>query len=212
MMDTWGYEGLKLDGHHLNGVPPCYNPARNHSHPEESVEALQSFWRLVFDTTQKINRDSVVEFCPCGTAYAFHNIPYQSNRQLRPFEFLVNSPGPAIIARTDYLLTLEKEAAFRKWVEIYKAKMLSQGVYRGELYDIGFDRPEAHAIQKGEVMNFAFYADDWSGKIELRGLEKRQYRIHDYENNQPIATVTGPTAQLNLAFKKHLLIEAIPLE
>lgn len=258
MMDTWGYEGLKLDGHHLNGVPPCYNPAHNHSHPEESVEALQSFWKLVFDTAQDINRDSVVEFCPCGTAYAFHNIPYTnqtvssdplSSWQIRTkgktLKALMGESAPyfgdhvelsdggsdfassvgigAIVgtkftwpsdhhAHTDYLLTPEKEAAFRKWVEIYKAKMLSQGVYRGELYDIGFDRPETHAIQKGEVMNFAFYADNWSGKIELRGLEKRQYRIHDYENNQPIATVTGPTAQLNLAFKKHLLIEAIPLE
>ena len=43
MMDTWGYEGLKLDGHHLNRVPPCYNPTHNHSDPEDSVEALQSF-------------------------------------------------------------------------------------------------------------------------------------------------------------------------
>ena len=23
---VWGYDGIKIDGQHLNGVPPCYNP------------------------------------------------------------------------------------------------------------------------------------------------------------------------------------------
>jgi alpha-galactosidase len=113
---------------------------------------------------------------------------------------------------SDYLLTPEKESSFRKWVDIYKQKMLSKGVYRGELYDIGFDKPETHAIQTEEIMNFAFYAESWSGKIELRGLEKRKYRIHDYENDQSIGTVVGPVATVDVAFKKHLLIEAIPLD
>ena len=25
-MKTWGYDGLKIDGQHLNAAPPCYNP------------------------------------------------------------------------------------------------------------------------------------------------------------------------------------------
>ena len=45
ILGTWGYEGLKIDGQHLNGVAPCYNPAHHHRSPEESVEQLQTFWK-----------------------------------------------------------------------------------------------------------------------------------------------------------------------
>ena len=45
-----------------------------------------------------------------------------------------------------------------------------KGEYRGELYDIGFDKPEAHAIAKDGAMYYAFYAEQWNGKVQLRGL------------------------------------------
>ncbi|MGD8175660.1 glycoside hydrolase family 36 protein [Marinimicrobium sp. ARAG 43.8] len=78
MIGDWGYAGLKIDGQHLNGVPPCYNPAHNHDHPEESVEQLQEYWKLVYETAIEINSKAVVEICPCGTSYAFHNMPYMN--------------------------------------------------------------------------------------------------------------------------------------
>ncbi len=40
-------------------------------------------------------------------------------------------------------LTPEREKVFEKWLTIYKDKMLSRGTYLGDLYDIGFDLPEA---------------------------------------------------------------------
>ncbi|HEY7098671.1 MAG TPA: glycoside hydrolase family 36 protein, partial [Terriglobales bacterium] len=45
----WGFDGLKLDGQHMNGVPACYNPAHHHTHPEDSVEALPDFFRELYD-------------------------------------------------------------------------------------------------------------------------------------------------------------------
>ena len=33
MFRDWGYDGLKLDGQHMNAVPPCYNPAHKHARP-----------------------------------------------------------------------------------------------------------------------------------------------------------------------------------
>ena len=39
-LGEWGFAGLKIDGQHLNGVAPCYNPAHGHARPEESVEKL----------------------------------------------------------------------------------------------------------------------------------------------------------------------------
>ena len=34
IIGDWGFEGLKLDGQHLNAVAPCYNKAHKHSHPD----------------------------------------------------------------------------------------------------------------------------------------------------------------------------------
>ena len=107
-------------------------------------------------------------------------------------------------------LTPEREQNFAKWLRIYKDKLLSKGSYLGALYDIGFDRPEAHAIKKGEALYFAFFAKAWKGPVELRGLENRPYRIMDYEHNVDMGQVQGPRAVLPVTFAEHLLLEAVP--
>jgi len=110
----------------------------------------------------------------------------------------------------DIALTPEKEKKWTKWINIYNDHMLSKGIYKGELYDIGFDRPETHAIQKDDVMYYSFYANSFKGEVELRGLENRRYTVFDYENNKEIGTVNGPTAKLPISFNSHLLIKAEP--
>src|SRR5450755_2744416 len=50
----WGFDGLKLDGQHMNGVPACYNPAHHHERPEDSVEALPDFFRAIYETAQTV--------------------------------------------------------------------------------------------------------------------------------------------------------------
>jgi len=107
-------------------------------------------------------------------------------------------------------LTPAREQLWSKWVEIYKSKMLSRGEYLGSLYDIGFDIPETHAISKGRGMYYSFYAKAFDGKVELRGLEKRRYRVRDYVNGSDLGTINGPKAALNVKFEKHLLLEALP--
>jgi alpha-galactosidase len=256
MIRDWGYDGLKLDGQHMNGVPPCFNPAHHHARPEESVEDLASFFQMIFDTARSIKPDALVEWCPCGTAFNFYNLPNfnmsvasdpESSWQVRSkgktlkalhgdqtayfgdhvelsdghqdfastvgvggvvgtqFTWPVGSGG-----RGKYDLTPAKEEIWQRWVSLYKEKMLSKGEYRGDLYDIGFDRPETHAIAKGGHMYFAFYAPEFHGKVELRGLSNGSYEIHDYENNRDLGSVTGPTANIEVSFAKHLLIEADP--
>jgi alpha-galactosidase len=79
------------------------------------------------------------------------------------------------------------------------------------LYDLGFDRPETHAIRKGESLYYAFYAPQWSGTITLRGLASgRSYKVTDYVDGKDLGTVRGPMATLDVKFDKHLLIEAKP--
>jgi alpha-galactosidase len=257
IIGEWGYEGLKLDGQHMNGVAPCYNPAHNHARPEESVEKLQDFWKLVYDTVREANPNAVVEFCPCGASYAFHNLPYTnqvpasdplSSWQVRlkgkSLKALMgrdaayagdhvelsdggndfaSSVGIGAIISTkftwpnegrgkdaNFRLTPEREAVWRKWADLYNAKMLPKGQYLGELYDIGFDKPEAHAIQKDDRLYYAFYAPQWDGQVELRGLGKGSYHLTDYYNGTDLGAVTATTARIPAKFEKFLLIEAVP--
>ena len=257
MMGTWGYAGLKIDGQHLNGVAPCYNPKHNHAYPEESVEKLGEFWQEIIKTAQEITPDAVVEICPCGTSYAFHNLPYMnqtvssdplSSWQVRhkgktlkglmgesaPYygdhvelsdnaSDFASSVGIGAVVGTkftmpnstgiaaQYALDPQKEQEWSKWIDIYNQKMLPKGTYLGELYDIGFDLPETHAIQKDGHMYYAFYAKEWNSTVELRGLASGKYKVVNYYNNAELGQVSGPTAKLKVEFNDYLLLELIPL-
>jgi len=256
ILGEWGYDGLKLDGQHMNAVPPCYNPAHHHKRPEDSVEALPDFFKELYETARGVNPDAMVEFCPCGTAYSFFTMPDfnmsvasdpESSFQVRSkgktlkalmgdnipyfgdhvelsdgaidFASTVGVGGvvgtqfvlPNLVTKHDkFDLTPQREKVFEKWLTIYKDKMLSRGEYLGALYDIGFDRPEAHVIRKNKDLYYAFFARTWSGPIELRGLEERAYRVVDYVNNKDLGTVRGPKATIAAEFHQHLLVEARP--
>lgn len=256
MFRDWHFDGLKLDGQHMNAVPPCFNPAHKHKRPEESVEDLAKFFQMIYDTARSIKPDALVEWCPCGTAFNFYNLPnlnmsvasdphnsWQVRTKGKSLKAL-HGDGTAYFGdhvelsdghqdfastlgiggvvgtqftwpvgsgrRATYDLTPEKEATWQKWVSLYKDKMLSRGEYLGGLYDIGFDRPEAHAIRKAGEMYYAFYAPQFQGKVELRGLEHRTYKVHDYENDRDLGIVRGPTGSVDVQFTSHLLLEAKP--
>ncbi len=261
-METWGYDGLKIDGQHLNGVPPCYNEAHNHAYPEESVERLPEFFRMIYETAHAIKPEAVTEVCPCGTAYNFFMLPYidqaVSSDPLNSWQIRLKGKTIKALAgndvayygdhvelsdnRTDFAstmgvggvlgtkfvwpvgakpnpqyeapgtndLTPEKEAHWDKWMRIWEQQQLYAGTYRGDLYDLGFDRPEAHAIEKEGDFYYAFYGDHWEGPVELRGLSSdRQYRLRDYVNDVDLGVVTGPEATVRVAFDSHLLLEAL---
>jgi len=250
----WGFDGLKLDGQHMNAAPPCYNPAHKHARPEESVEGMPKFFQTLYDTARSIKPDALVEFCPCGTAYSFFTLPFmnmsvasdpESAWQVRTKgktlkalqgdsmayfgdhvdmtkDDFASTVGVGGVVGTNFTwpegsgerkrndLTPVREKAFENWLRIYKEKMLSRGEYLGGVYDIGFDRPEAHAIIKDGRMYYAFFAPQWSGKITLRGLTARQYRVTDYVDGKDLGIVHGPVAALDVKFEKHLLLEAKP--
>lgn len=251
----YDFDGLKLDGQHLNAVNPDYSEA-NHSHdPELAVRELPNFFKLIFDDALAIKPNAVIQNCPCGTCMSFYNMPYTnqvvssdptSSWQIRSkglvyraiipktayfgdhvelsdngddfassfgigavlgtkFTYPKNNPD----VRRDYLLTPEKEVIWKKWFSLYDEKMLSTGTYLGGLYDIGYFEPEAHAIEKDGKMYYAFYADEWDGEIELRGLEKdKEYTVVEYATDEKRTyTVNGSNPFIKPAFKKDYLIE-----
>lgn len=264
IIGDWGFEGLKLDGQHLNGVAPCYNPAHGHAQPEESYEKLQDFWKALYDTAVSINPNAVVEICPCGDAFAFHNIPAMNNTpasdpesswQVRlkgkTFKALMGPSAPfsgdhvelsdrgddfassfgvgAILSTkftwprdtdhpTDtlppggFVLTPQKEALWRKWIALYRERMLPRGRYLGGLYDIGFDKPEAHVIATDAGLHFAFFADRWDGPIELRGLGRGSYRLSNGFSGESLGSATSRANRLQAKFEHFLLVTASPVE
>ena len=250
----WGFDGLKLDGQHMNGAPPCFNPAHHHARPEDSVEGMPKFFRALYDTARQAKHNALVEFCPCGTAYSFFTLPYlnmsvasdpESAWQVRTKgktlkalqgdsvayfgdhvdmtkDDFASTVGVGGVIGTNFTwpegsaerkrgdLTPARQQNFEKWIAIYKDKMLPRGEYLGTLYDIGFDRPEAHAVRKDGNMFYAFFAPRWSGKITLRGLAERAYHVTDYVDGKDLGTVRGPAATLEVQFEKHLLLQATP--
>ena len=108
------------------------------------------------------------------------------------------------------LLTPEKEELLRKWVPIYTEKMLSKGIYRGELSNYGIDKPETHVIEKDGAMYYAFYAKSWNGEpIKLRGLNpSRSYTVTEYTEDIPTTyIIDGSNPVINPKFEGNYLIE-----
>ncbi len=277
----WDYDGLKLDGQFMNQVPPCYNPAHKHARPEDSVEQLPAFFKMIYDTARSIKPDAVVEYCPCGDNFSYFMLPHMNmsvasdprgsiqvrgkgktlkalhgdkiayfgdHVRLTPngesfattvgiggvlgtnFTWPVGSRpvppprpgaapkkgggdtsgGQAVAGRPGNELNPELEKVFGKWMDIYKGKMLPHAEYMGSLYDIGYDLPETHALRKGRNMYYSFYATEFNGKVELRGLGEGSYKVADYVNGKDFGTVRGPLATINAEFKDYLLLEARP--
>jgi alpha-galactosidase len=268
IIGEWGFEGVKLDGQHLNGVAPCYNPAHRHARPEESYEKLQDFWKALYDEAIAAHPQAVVEICPCGDSFAFHNLPAinntpasdpESSWQVRlkgkTFKALMGPSAPfsgdhvelsdghddfassygvgAILSTkftwphdtdkpTDklppegFVLSPQKEIVWRRWIDLYRAHMLPQGQYLGELYDLGFDKPEAHAISKDGTMHYAFFAESWNGPVELRGLASGQaYRLENGlsgESMGKIGEARSGAPILQAKFEHALLVRATPIK
>lgn len=254
VIGEWGFDGFKVDGQHLNGVAPCHNPLHHHAHPEDATQHLSDFYKALYDAVKAVDPQAVVEVCPCGTGYAYHNMPWidqapasdpESSWQVRhkgktlkalmgassayagdhvelstggqDFASAVGVGGvvstkftwPADPKPKDsFLLTPEREAHWRKWIGAYNAHRLAQGTYRGELYDIAFDKPETHVVEKDGALYFAFYADAWHGPITLRGLSRGDWVVDDYVEGRALGTVSASRPVLDVAFNGHLLVRA----
>jgi alpha-galactosidase len=256
-LGEWGYDGLKIDGQHLNGAPPCYNAKHAHATPEEGAEGVPGFFKAIWDAAQAAKRGALVEICPCGTAYSFFTMPYlnmvvgsdpTSSWQVRlkgkTLKALVgdgvayfgdhvelsdggtdfastfgvggvigtNFAWPGAPGKKDpkLLLTPERERTWAMWTKLYAEKRLSEGEYLGGLYDVGFDRPEAHVVRKDSALFYAFYGKRFDGVLELRGLGPGTYRVTDYVGGRDLGRVQGPTGRFATRVERSQLLEVRP--
>lgn len=102
----------------------------------------------------------------------------------------------------------EKKACWQKWFALYNQVRLAEGETLN-LYDIAFDTPETHVICKEGTLYYAFFAEEFSGRVELRGLKNQTYRILDYVQNRELGVIHGDDPWLNVTFKGALLIAAL---
>lgn len=252
----WNFDGLKLDGQHLNCCLPDHNHHSNLEYPEEAVERLPEFFEDIFEKAREIKPYSVVQICPCGCAMNFFLTPHMnqavasdptSSAQIRMKRKVYGAMCPDMAYYADhvelsddgndygtqigiggvigskftwpkpnpnvrgngYLLTPEKEADLKKWVGIYNEKMLSKGEYLN-LYDIRFDVPETHVIDKDGALHYAFYADSWNGeKIELKGLDpSKKYIVTEYaSSDRKSYEADGADPYIYPTFERNYLIE-----
>ncbi len=254
-LKDWDFDGLKMDGQHLNCLPPDYNGRHALENPEVSFENLPHFYQMIYETARIYKPHAVLQICPCGCAMSFFNMPWTnqtvasdpvSSWQTR----LKGKTYKALLGKTAYygdhvelsdggndfasqigigavlgtkftwpkdnpyvteghfVLTPEKEKVWKHWIKVYNQKMLSKETYLGSLYDIGYDKPETHVIQKADTLFYAFYDPDWKGEIELRGLGNGNYRVVDYVHEKELGTVNAANPKFSVSFKQYLLIEA----
>ena len=77
-LETWDFDGFKMDGQHLNAVAPDYNSHSGLDYPEQAFEELPMFFKDIYETAIKYKPNAVIQNCPCGCAMNFFNMPYMN--------------------------------------------------------------------------------------------------------------------------------------
>jgi alpha-galactosidase len=253
-LKDWNFDGLKLDGQHMNCVLPDH--AENHeiSYPEQSNEKLPDFFHHIYNEAKKYKPNVLIQHCPCGTCMSYFNMATANqfvasdpltSRQIRQKgkvykalmprhayfgdhvelsdkgEDFASSFGVGAVLGTKFtypkdnpsvkpgfLLTPDKEKKWKHWFGLYNSLMLSKGSYQGDLYDIGYDKPETHMIKKDNAFYYAFYADEWNGNVVFKGLNvEKKYTIYDYDRDKEIGMVTGKNPMQKINFKQYILLK-----
>lgn len=74
----WNFDGLKLDGQHLNCCLPDHNRHSGLESPDQAVEQFPTFFKAIYDRARALKSYAVVQLCPCGCAMNFYNVPYMN--------------------------------------------------------------------------------------------------------------------------------------
>ena len=115
------------------------------------------------------------------------------------------------IAQSDSTLILDTAKAkyYERWMQIYNTEKMSEGKYLN-LYDIAYDKPETHLIKKGDVYYYSFFSkNNFSGKVELRGLEKGNYKVYNLFSGKFISNIRIENPFLKISFDQYLLLKVV---
>lgn len=108
----WGFDGLKLDGQHMNAVAPDYSPAHHPDDPEKDVREMPTFFKMIFETARGIKPHAVLQFCPCGDCFSVYHLPYvnktvssdpESSWQIRTKGYVLRALAPRTAYYGDHI-------------------------------------------------------------------------------------------------------------
>ena len=74
-LQTWNFDGLKIDGQHLNCCLPDYNEASQLESPWQAPEEMPTYFGKVLAEARLYKPDVVVQVCPCGCAVNYFILP-----------------------------------------------------------------------------------------------------------------------------------------
>jgi alpha-galactosidase len=200
-VEDFKLDGFKLDFGVMNSAPPCYNPKHQHKDPYESFYNTPLLFKNIYETARRYKPDILIEYCSCGIPPTIFHLPWTNlavtsdpnisqitsriklYKALRGDDFPVLEEYCGVLAGPIYQLAIgaggvpgtfstQLDSYNEKWLNIYKKYQLSKGEYLN-LYDIGFDYPEAHVIKIAHRFYYSFYTHAW----KQLGSQERQYRF-----------------------------------
>jgi alpha-galactosidase len=126
-------------------------------------------------------------------------------------KFVWPAPTRKLADGTLRLLTPQREAHWRRWLDVFREKNLARGEYLN-LYDLAFDRPETHVVRQDGKLYYAVYAakDDerYRGLLRFRGLPERgAFEVYDYVNKRSIGLLDPGKRARFVDFVGSLLLE-----
>ena len=74
-MQRWNFDGLKIDGQHLNCCLPDYNENTGLTNAWEAPEKMYTYYEKIYEQARQIKPDAVIQICPCGCAVNYWIIP-----------------------------------------------------------------------------------------------------------------------------------------
>ena len=74
-LKTWNFDGLKIDGQHLNCCMPDYGESSRCENAWEVPEKMPSYFGMIYDEARRYKHDAVIQVCPCGCAVNYFLVP-----------------------------------------------------------------------------------------------------------------------------------------
>lgn len=111
------------------------------------------------------------------------------------------------------LLTPENKKLWKKYFTVYEKEKPSEGHYLN-LYDIAYDTPEMHVLQKGSVLYYGIFTKgNFKGKITLKGLSPNvKYQVIDYVEGKVLySNISSENNGIDIEIDNSLLLKAVPM-
>ncbi len=200
-IDTWGFDGLKIDGQHLNCCMPDYNEASELTYPEQAPEQMPSFFGFIYDEAHAIKKNAVIQVCPCGCAVNYYLVPQinqavasdpTSSRQVRMKRKAYAAMAPRLAYYGDHVELTDGGCDF--------ASQIGTGSVIGTKFTYPADNPTASASflltqEKEQLIRH------WIGIYRAKNLACGEYlNLYTWGFDYPEAHVIRQNDKLYYAF------------